>query len=147
SAIRFKRMAQAGRKIAVRCRGIAKAYGEGETRVMALQGADLDVFEGEILMLVGPSGSGKTTLLSIMTCILEQDAGECLLFGRDLSRCDPDERAHVRGATIGFVFQMFNLLPALTATENVSVPLLINGVPHVQAQARARATLDLVGLG
>jgi putative ABC transport system ATP-binding protein len=139
-------MARAEPTIAVRCRGLTKTYGTGDTRVEALRGADLDVHQGEILMLVGPSGSGKTTLLSIMTAILEQDEGECLLFGQDLRQVRTDERARVRGVTIGFVFQMFNLLPALTAVENVAVPLLINGRSRAEAEKHALEELELVGL-
>jgi putative ABC transport system ATP-binding protein len=139
-------MGRAEGKIAVRCRGLTKAYGSGDARVDALRGADLDVVQGEILMLVGPSGSGKTTLLSIMTAILEQDEGECLVFGRDLRQQSVDERARLRGKTMGFVFQTFNLLPALTALENVSVPLLINGASRDEAEERAMKELELVGL-
>ena len=133
--------------VAVRCRGLKKTYGTGDTRVEALAGADLDVFQGEVLMLVGPSGSGKTTLLSVMTAILEQDAGECLIFGKDLHRKGADEKARFRGVMIGFVFQSFNLLPSLTTKENVAVPLLINGVPRAKAERQALEKLELVGLG
>jgi putative ABC transport system ATP-binding protein len=135
------------RTVAVRCRGLAKAYGSGDARVSALAGLDLDVFEGELLMLVGPSGSGKTTLISIMTALLAPDAGECHVFGRDLATMSQLERARFRGSTIGFVFQTFNLLPALTVLENVSVPLSIAKVPPKEADARAAAALELVGLG
>jgi putative ABC transport system ATP-binding protein len=135
------------RTVAVRCRGVGKTYGTGDTRVAALAGLDLDVFEGEVLMLVGPSGSGKTTLISIITALLAPDAGECHVFGRDLAAMNQLERARFRGASIGFVFQTFNLLPALTALENVSVPLCVAKVPAREAAARAKEALERVRLG
>src|SRR5579863_3465429 len=106
--------------IAVRCRGVTKTYGAGDARVRALQGIDLDVRCGELLMVVGPSGCGKTTLISVIAGILEQDSGECEVLGRDLKHMEQKERARFRGQSIGFVFQLFNLLPALSAVENVS---------------------------
>jgi putative ABC transport system ATP-binding protein len=132
--------------IAVHCRGVTKAYGTGDARVMALRGIDLEIHCGELLMLMGPSGCGKTTLISILAAILNQDSGKCEVLGRDLQHMGETERARFRGASIGFVFQVFNLLPALTAVENVAVPLLINGVSRKHADARAREVLEAVGL-
>jgi putative ABC transport system ATP-binding protein len=132
--------------IAVHCRGLTKTYGTGDAKVAALRGTDLDVRLGELLMVAGPSGCGKTTLISIIAAILEGDAGMCEVLGHDLRHLSPRERAHLRGVAIGFVFQLFNLLPALTATENVAVPLLINGASRKDAEARAREVLELVGL-
>jgi putative ABC transport system ATP-binding protein len=132
--------------IAVRCQGVTKAYGSGDASVIALRGIDLDVRRGELLMLVGPSGCGKTTLISIVAAILYQDSGKCEVLGRDLQHLGETERARFRGASISFVFQVFNLLPALTAIENVAVPLLINGVSRRHAEARAREVLEAVGL-
>ena len=97
----------------VRCRGVTKSYGTRDAKVPALRGIDLDVQRGELLMLVGPSGCGKTTLISVIAAILDRDGGECAVLGRDLQRMDATDRAHFRGASIGFVFQAFNLLPAL----------------------------------
>jgi putative ABC transport system ATP-binding protein len=97
-------------------------------------------------MLVGPSGCGKTTLISVIAGILDQDGGECTVLGRDLLNMDADERVRFRGRSIGFVFQAFNLLPALTVTENVAVPLIINGMPRTAAFARARSVLESVNL-
>jgi putative ABC transport system ATP-binding protein len=131
----------------VRCRGLTKRYGEGDAAVAALRGVDLDVRRGELLMLVGPSGCGKTTLISIITTILDPDSGECEVLGQQPGRMDEDARARFRGRSIGFVFQAFNLLPALTALENVSLPLLLQGQRTPQAQSRARSALESVGLG
>jgi len=136
----------ASAEITVRCRSVSKTYGAGATKVAALRGVDLDVRRGELLMLVGPSGCGKTSLISIIAAILDQDAGTCEVLGQDLQRLGPIERARFRGASLGFVFQVFNLLPALTAVENISVPLLINGRGRKQAEARASQLLDMVGL-
>src|SRR5258708_26623110 len=129
--------------LAVHCRGLTKTYGTGEATVSALRGVDIEVRRGELLMIVGPSGCGKTTLISIIAAILDQDAGQCEVVGRDLQRMDHRERAHFRGSSIGFVFQVFNLLPALSAIENVAVPLLISGVSWKQAESRAREVLQL----
>src|SRR5260370_18816488 len=128
--------------LAVHCRGVTKSYGTGDATVNALRGVDIDVCRGELLRVVGPSGCGKTTLISIIAAILDQDAGRCEVVGRDLRRMDHRERAHFRGSSIGFVFQVFNLLPALTAIENVAVPLLINSVSSKQAETRATAYLQ-----
>jgi len=126
--------------------GIRKTYGTGDTQVQALRGIDLEVRTGELLMLVGPSGCGKTTLISIMAGILDQTAGQCCLFGQDLSSFSPDQMVEYRGKNIGFVFQSFNLIPTLTVAENVAIPLLINGVKPDQALVRAAQCLVEVGL-
>lgn len=133
--------------IAVRCRAVTKEYGAGDASVMALRGIDLDVRRGELLMVVGPSGCGKTTLISVIAGILDQDSGQCEVLGRDLKQMDKSERARFRGLSIGFIFQLFNLLPALSAVENVSVPLLINGMARKNAEARAQEVLEAVSLG
>ncbi|MDR7100645.1 putative ABC transport system ATP-binding protein [Lysobacter niabensis] len=132
---------------AVRCRGLTKHYGEGEASVPALQGVDLDVRPGELLMLVGPSGCGKTTLVSIITTVLDQDGGECEVLGHDMRVMGERERARLRNEAIGIVFQSFHLLPALSALDNVAVPLLLAHVPRAEAETRARRALDSVGLG
>jgi len=133
--------------LAVNCRNVGKIYGKGENQVVALRGVDLQVERGELMMLVGPSGCGKTTLISVIAGILDRDSGECEIFDHDFSKMSQRERTAWRGKTVGFVFQQFNLLPTLTVAENVSVPLLINGVPRREAVARAKKTLATVGLG
>lgn len=131
---------------AVTCKNIIKTYGSGEAMVTALRGIDLEVKAGEILMLVGPSGCGKTTLISIISTILQQDAGECLIFGKNLNSLPEKEKTYYRGKHIGFVFQSFNLIPSLTAKENVSVPLILNGVQRKIALEKAELLLESINL-
>ncbi len=132
--------------IAVRCRGLKKAYGTGNTKVQALRGIDLEVRAGELMMLVGPSGCGKTTLISVMAGILNQDEGECQVLGRDLNAMSRQELTAFRAVNIGFVFQAFNLLPMLSAKENIAIPLLINKVRRGDAMGQASAMCGLMGL-
>ena len=132
---------------AVRCRGVTKTYGTGAAAVTALRGIDLDVNTDELLMLVGPSGCGKTTLISVIAGILDQNDGQCSVFGHDFKHMSQSEKTRRRGELIGFVFQSFNLLPTLTAAENVAIPLLLNGVKRKTAIERAREILARVGLG
>jgi putative ABC transport system ATP-binding protein len=132
--------------LAVFCRGLTKAFGTGEMQVQALQGIDLEVHPGELLMLVGPSGCGKTTLISVIAGILDQDDGECVLYGRNLRQLSKNARVVYRGQNVGFVFQAFNLVPTLTAAENTAIPLLINGLKMAAAVARAQECLREIGL-
>jgi putative ABC transport system ATP-binding protein len=132
--------------LAVRGRGLAKAFGSGETRVHALRGVDLDVMPGSITLLVGPSGCGKTTLISLVAGLLDPTEGELDVLGHDLTRMSPNELVDFRATNLGFVFQQYNLLPSLTAAENACLPLLVAGVPRRAALAKARAILKRVGL-
>ena len=132
---------------AVQLQGVTKTYGSGDAKVTALRGVDLEVRAGELLMLVGPSGCGKTTLISVIAGILDQDDGECLVFGENLNGMRDRDRVLYRGRNIGFVFQAFNLIPTLTAAENVAVPLLILGTPRREAIRKATEALGRVGIG
>lgn len=132
---------------AIEVRGLAKTYGSGETATHALRGVDLDVNFGEMLMLVGASGSGKTTLVSIMGCILSASAGSCLVNGIETVGASPSRLPRIRLENIGFIFQAFNLFPALTAQENVEVALDLKGVRGGSGRRRAAELLERVGLG
>lgn len=130
----------------VNCRGLTKGFGSGPTAVRALRGIDLDVRSGEILMIMGPSGCGKTTLLSVISTLLDPDSGTCEVLGQDLARMTPLERSRFRCATVGFVFQRFNLLPGVSILDNVTVPLLIGGHARKDAESRSFRILDELGL-
>jgi putative ABC transport system ATP-binding protein len=132
--------------LAVRCRGVHKSFGEGATRLHVLRGVDFEARYGQMTFLLGPSGSGKTTLLSIIAGLLHHDEGSVTVLGRDLRKLRNGEGALFRLYNIGFVFQQFNLIPALTAAENAAVPLLAAGVPRRQALERARAMLADLGM-
>jgi putative ABC transport system ATP-binding protein len=126
---------------------ISKIYGAAEPRVTALQHVDLTVATGELVAIVGPSGSGKSTLLHILGGLDFPTAGRVLVDGTDLARLDDDRRTIFRRQRIGFVFQRFNLLPNLTAIQNVALPLLLDQVSWAERTRRAREMLALVGLG
>jgi putative ABC transport system ATP-binding protein len=136
----------ASKDLAVSCRGVTKTYGAGASAVRALRGVDLEVRRGELLMMVGPSGCGKTTLISVIAGILDADEGECRVFGQDFKTLRGDARTRLRGRTIGFVFQAFNLLPSLTAAQNVAVPLMLLGESRTAAEKQGRELLARVGL-
>jgi putative ABC transport system ATP-binding protein len=129
------------------CRALTKEFGDGDSRVLALRGVDLDVFPGQMTLLVGPSGCGKTTLISIIAGLLDATEGEVHVLGKDLRQLKGRRLVEFRGAHIGFVFQQYNLLPALTAAENAAVPQIIAGRPRKEALARATAILEQVGMG
>ncbi len=131
---------------AVETRGIKKYFGSGETRVEALRETNFEARFGELTFVVGPSGSGKTTLLSVVAGLLDHDAGSLRVLGADMAALSSSERLTFRRRNIGFLFQQFNLLPALTAVENVAVPLIANGVPRKRAEERAATLLETVGL-
>ncbi|MBL8695445.1 MAG: ABC transporter ATP-binding protein [Planctomycetes bacterium] len=131
----------------IRCSKLTKTYGQGESAVQALRGIELEAFAGELLMLVGPSGCGKTTLISVLSSLLDADGGECRVLERDLRSLSAAEKTAFRARSIGFVFQAFNLIPTLTAAENVAVPLLIQDMPRRAAVRRATEMLERVGIG
>lgn len=135
-----------GEPLAVHCRGVIKDFGDGDTRIRVLHDVDVEVPAGEMSLLVGPSGCGKTTLISIIAGLLEPTAGDVVLFGTPRASLSPRQLVNYRAANIGFVFQQYNLLPALTATANVAVPLLIGRMNRQEAFARARELLEQVGL-
>lgn len=132
--------------VAVSCKGIVKNYVIEGNVTPALRGVDLEVAPGELLMLIGPSGCGKTTLISVIAGILNQDKGDCLVFGNNLRAFSQSQRTAYRGKNIGFVFQAYNLIPTLTNAENVAVPLLLQGTPMKEACQRAEHVLEKVGL-
>lgn len=131
----------------IRCRALTKSYYSKTTTTPALRGVDVEISRGELFMLVGPSGCGKTTLISVIAGILNCDSGECSIFGENLQQMSDTDRTSYRGRNIGFVFQSYNLIPALTATENVSIPLLLQGIDRSEATRRSREALSRVGLG
>src|SRR5262245_8075895 len=128
------------------CRDVVKNYGTGNAQVQALRGVDLDVYPGELTMLVGPSGCGKTTLLSVLAGILRPTSGEVTAIGCNLTKASTWRRTRFRREHVGFVFQQFNLLPALTAAENVTVPLIIGGASRSKALVEAKALLGKMGM-
>ncbi|MBI2242066.1 MAG: ABC transporter ATP-binding protein [Magnetospirillum gryphiswaldense] len=130
----------------LRCQGLTKTYGKGETAVPALRGVDFQADAGEVVMLVGPSGCGKTTLLSVLAGVLDGDGGAVQVLGHDLFALSGAEKTRLRRHGIGFVFQSFNLVPTLSVMENVAVPLLIQGEKRRRALDMAHAALDPVGL-
>ena len=128
---------------AISLRGASKTYGSGPAAVTALRGTDLDIEPGEFVVILGPSGSGKTTLLNLLGAIDTPTAGRLLVGGVDLGELDGDTRIAYRRSTVGFVFQFFNLIPTLTARENVELVAELTGAA---AGARATAALERVGL-
>ncbi len=136
----------AERGLAVECRGLSKEFGDGAQRIRVLDAIDVAVVPGEMTLLVGPSGCGKTTLISIIAGLLDPTEGDVAIFGTFRSTLRRQSLINFRAKYIGFVFQQYNLLPALTAAENVAVPLLIARVPRRAAIERARAVLDSVGM-
>ena len=130
----------------VTLKGITKTFRGNGVETPALRGIDLGIGSDELLMLVGPSGCGKTTLLSILAGILNPDEGRVEVLGQDLATLSGAGLTRFRRKNLGFVFQAFNLIPALTVAENVAVPLLLNGVPRKKALEQAEALIATVGL-
>lgn len=134
-------------KVVLRARGLAKTYGEGPTAVSVLGGVDLDLAAGERVAVVGASGSGKSTLLHLLGGLDEPTAGDVEVMGQNLMRVNQAARGVWRNRHVGFVYQFHHLLAEFSALENVAMPLLIRRVPHEEAEARARAVLEEMGLG
>jgi putative ABC transport system ATP-binding protein len=132
---------------AVVCKAVEKSFGAGETRLRVLRGIDLEARYGEMTFLLGPSGSGKTTLLSVIAGILKADDGNVTVLGQEIRHLHDIAAARFRLRNLGFVFQQFNLIPALTAAENAAVPLLAAGFRRRDAVAKARLLLTDLGMG
>jgi len=133
-------------KEVIRLNDIRKSYFMGKQELQVLKGISLLIMENEYVALMGPSGSGKSTLMNILGCLDTPSGGQYILNGKDVSNMQDDQLADVRNVEIGFVFQQFNLLPRLTAWENVALPLIYSGASRKEREERARAMLDKVGL-
>jgi putative ABC transport system ATP-binding protein len=130
----------------VEARSVDKVYDTGRVEVHALRGVSFSVTPGEMVAIMGPSGSGKTTLLNCLSGLDRVDAGEVLIDGVELSSMSDEERTDYRARRMGFVFQFYNLMPVLSAVENVELPLLVARVPAGEARRKALTALELVGL-
>jgi len=130
----------------IQLENIKKSYYLGKQELKVLKGISLEVFKNEYVALMGPSGSGKSTLMNILGCLDSPSSGKYILNGEDVSKMQDDDLADVRNKEIGFVFQQFNLLPRLTAAENVALPLIYNGTSKKIRTAQALEMLDRVGL-
>lgn len=130
----------------VELRGVSKIYGTGDTRVAALENADLSVYAGEVMLIEGPSGSGKTTLLSILGLLMRPTSGDVVVRGTTVTQLPERALPRVRGETYGFIFQGFNLFPALTALENVALPIGMKNAKAKDPKGEAVRLLTAVGL-
>ena len=130
----------------ISARGIFKTYDTGTVQVNALRGVDLHVKRGEMVAIMGPSGCGKTTLLNCLSGLDEIDSGLVTIDGMVLHDLPDDDRSDYRALRMGFVFQLYNLLPVLSAVENVEMPLLVSGIGAREARRRSMEALDMVGL-
>lgn len=126
---------------------IRKSYFIGKNELPVLKGVSLDIFRNEYVALMGPSGSGKSTLMNILGALDTPTSGKYVLSGHDVSRMEDNELARIRNQEIGFVFQQFNLMPRLSALENVAVPLIYAGIGKREREDKAREMLEKVGLG
>lgn len=125
---------------------LSKIYGMGDTTVKAVDGIDLKVEKGDYVAIIGPSGSGKSSLMNVIGCLDTPTGGSYILDGLDVSQMTDDELAEVRNEKIGFIFQSFNLLPKLTALENVELPMIYNAISGKERSERATKALEMVGL-
>src|SRR5829696_3992345 len=131
----------------IRMSDVRKVYDTGKVKVEALKGIDLEVEKGELLAIVGPSGSGKSTLMNLIGCLDTATSGAYELGGENVAGVTRDHLAEIRNRRVGFVFQNFNLLPHITAQENVEMPMLFGGVRPKERRDRAAEVLTRVGLG
>jgi putative ABC transport system ATP-binding protein len=131
----------------IKLRDVWKIYQMGDVEVKALRGLTLDVERGEYMAIMGPSGSGKSTAMNMIGCLDTPTRGEVYLDGRDISTLEESDLAQIRGKKIGFVFQKFNLIQTLTALENVTLPLMFQGVNEATRNERGAELLTMVGLG
>lgn len=130
----------------IQATAIRKTYDTGRVKVRALRGVDITVKRGEMVAIMGPSGCGKTTLLNCLSGLDSVDEGEVVIGGTSLAQMSDDERTVYRAKRMGFVFQFYNLLPVLSAVENIELPLLVSGVKASEARSRSQEVLALVGL-
>ncbi|RMF06430.1 ABC transporter ATP-binding protein [Candidatus Woesearchaeota archaeon] len=135
------------RKKVIRLIDVWKIYTMGKEKVEALRGINLDVYKGEFLVIMGPSGSGKSTCVNMVGCLDIPTRGKILLDGKNIAEMSESDLATIRGQKIGFIFQSFNLIPTLTALENVMLPMTFQSIPRSERVARARHLLEMVGLG
>ncbi|MCD6164887.1 MAG: ABC transporter ATP-binding protein [Candidatus Odinarchaeota archaeon] len=135
-----------GREVVVETIDLCKVYRMGLTEIHALKNVNLKVYRGEMVAVVGPSGSGKTTLLNLIGTLDKPTSGKIYIDGEDITTKSEKELTLLRRRKIGFVFQFYNLIPVLTAYENVELPLLISGVPKKEREERVRRLLEMVGL-
>src|SRR3990172_7242458 len=132
--------------VVIECRDVRKTYETGKIAVEALRGVDLRVGRGEVVAVMGPSGCGKTTLLNCLSGLDDVSTGSVLIEGKEIARMDDNQRSDFRALRMGFVFQNYNLLPVLTAIENVELPPLLTGASRAEARRRAHESLQVMGL-
>lgn len=134
------------RRIIVELENVKKVYKLGSVDVPAIKGISIKIYEGEFLAIVGKSGSGKSTCLNLIGCLDKPTSGRIMLLGKDISKLSESELARIRGKTIGFVFQMFNLVPTLNTMENIMLPMIFQGVNKDERMKRVKEIIKLVGL-
>ncbi|MBU4201886.1 MAG: ABC transporter ATP-binding protein [Candidatus Altiarchaeota archaeon] len=131
----------------IKLEDVWKIYQMGKVQVNALRGSSLEIMPGEFVAIMGPSGSGKSTLMNLVGCLDIPSKGRIFLEGQDISELEESELAQIRGRIIGFVFQTFNLIPSLTALENVMLPMTFQGIQRYEREERAAKLLEMMGLG
>ncbi|MDD4308433.1 MAG: ABC transporter ATP-binding protein [Thermoplasmata archaeon] len=134
-------------EVMVEAKNLTKTYKIGQVEVKALRGVNLTVRKGDMIAIMGPSGCGKTTLLNMLSGLDEPSSGNVIIEGQDLSQMSDNKKTEHRARRMGFIFQFYNLLPVLSAVENVEMPLLVSGTPAKEARERAVEIMDIVGLG